>query len=249
MGKRDYDFHYVYKTTNLISGKFYIGRRSTNKHPNLDNYLGSGLHFKRSLLKHGKKNFKKEVLEICGDFDTLCEREVYWQRVEKAVELGYNLIESDTRGGVFEAGKCPEEIRKKMSESRIGVKNHQFGKVGELSPQFGVEGYWKGKKISEEAKKKRRVTEINKPIVTCPHCGKVAKEGSNMTRYHFDNCKENPANNKEEIEKQRNESHHMKGKKFKKREQEDVTCPHCDKVGRIEAMKRWHFDNCKFKKL
>lgn len=24
-----------------------------------------------------------------------------------------------------------------------------------------------------------------------------------------------------------------------------VTCPHCNKVGQIQAMKRWHFDNCK----
>lgn len=27
-----------------------------------------------------------------------------------------------------------------------------------------------------------------------------------------------------------------------------VTCPHCNKEGGICAMKRWHFDNCKFKK-
>jgi hypothetical protein len=38
------------------------------------------------------------------------------------------------------------------------------------------------------------------------------------------------------------ENHPMYGKKQKR-----VICPHCDKEGGIGAMKRYHFDNCKFK--
>lgn len=34
----------------------------------------------------------------------------------------------------------------------------------------------------------------------------------------------------------------QKSKRFQK-----VTCPHCDKTGGINNMKRWHFENCKFK--
>lgn len=30
-------------------------------------------------------------------------------------------------------------------------------------------------------------------------------------------------------------------------EQQQVTCPHCGKVGKASGMKRWHFDNCKHK--
>lgn len=30
----------------------------------------------------------------------------------------------------------------------------------------------------------------HKPIVTCPHCGLRTKQSGNMTRYHFDNCKD-----------------------------------------------------------
>jgi len=26
-----------------------------------------------------------------------------------------------------------------------------------------------------------------------------------------------------------------------------IKCPHCNKIGGIPAMKRWHFDNCKLK--
>ena len=40
----------------------------------------------------------------------------------------------------------------------------------------------------------------------------------------------------------KNIEHPMKGKHFPQ-----VTCPHCNKLGGIIPMKRWHMDNCKFK--
>lgn len=40
-----------------------------------------------------------------------------------------------------------------------------------------------------EVKQKISSSWANKPTVTCPHCALVGKEGHNMNRYHFDNCK------------------------------------------------------------
>jgi hypothetical protein len=40
-----------------------------------------------------------------------------------------------------------------------------------------------------EVKQKISNSWAAKPIVTCPHCGKQGKEGHNMNRYHFNNCK------------------------------------------------------------
>lgn len=54
-------YHYVYKTTNLINQKIYIGKHSTQDID--DDYLGSGFHLKRAILKYGKNNFKKEILK------------------------------------------------------------------------------------------------------------------------------------------------------------------------------------------
>jgi group I intron endonuclease len=50
----------VYKTTNKINGKYYIGVHKTSNP--LDDYLGSGRILKRAVEKHGVENFTKEIL-------------------------------------------------------------------------------------------------------------------------------------------------------------------------------------------
>jgi hypothetical protein len=66
-------YHYIYKTTNLLNDKYYIGVHSTN---NLeDGYLGSGTTIAAAIQKHGEDNFKKEILEFfsCAEDKWLAE--------------------------------------------------------------------------------------------------------------------------------------------------------------------------------
>ena len=52
----------IYKVTNTINNKIYIGKHQT-ENPD-DGYYGSGVALKNSIRKHGKSNFTKEVLHI-----------------------------------------------------------------------------------------------------------------------------------------------------------------------------------------
>lgn len=50
----------VYRTTNLVTGQFYIGMHKLRATP--DNYLGSGVELKKNILEFGKGNFSREIL-------------------------------------------------------------------------------------------------------------------------------------------------------------------------------------------
>jgi group I intron endonuclease len=64
----------IYKTTNLINNKFYIGKDSRNN----PSYLGSGLALLNAIKKYGKENFKKEILQYCTSLEELSSAEIAW---------------------------------------------------------------------------------------------------------------------------------------------------------------------------
>ena len=86
----------VYKITNLLNSRYYLGVHETNN-PN-DDYLGSGIVIKRAVKKYGKHNFAKQVL-----FQFPVEAEAYAKEVEllqsaRQDSLCYNLHEGGQGG-------------------------------------------------------------------------------------------------------------------------------------------------------
>ena len=66
-------FYTIYKTTNKLNGKFYVGKHQTSKLN--DGYLGSGKALEAAIKKHGKENFEKRILFIFEDEKSMNEKE------------------------------------------------------------------------------------------------------------------------------------------------------------------------------
>src|SRR5437870_2600597 len=63
---------FVYKTTNTVSGRFYVG---VHKGFTDDSYLGSGTQLKLAIKGYGKACFTREVITVCGCSDDAYELE------------------------------------------------------------------------------------------------------------------------------------------------------------------------------
>ena len=121
-------YHYLYKTTNMINNKFYVGMHSTS---NLeDEYLGSGLRLRRSIRKYGKENFVKEILMFFKDREELVAAEIEIVNSDLIKEeLCMNLRIGGT-GGLN--GVCSESIL------RIRKGASDFAKAQWQDPNFVI---------------------------------------------------------------------------------------------------------------
>ena len=73
MPRKQKKYHFIYRTTNLLNGKFYVGMHSTD---NLeDGYVGSGKRLGYSIRKYGLENHKFEILEFLPSREELKKRE------------------------------------------------------------------------------------------------------------------------------------------------------------------------------
>jgi hypothetical protein len=85
-------FGYIYKITNKINKKIYVGKRIGTEFD--ENYWGSGIKLRKALSEFGKENFDREIIEWCSSNDILKEREKYWIVTLNArdPQYGYNKI-------------------------------------------------------------------------------------------------------------------------------------------------------------
>lgn len=145
------DFKYtIYKTTNKVNGKVYIGCHKTTN-PS-DDYIGSGFLIRRAIRKYGRHNFKKEVLFVFAAPD-----EMFLKESEIVDRL---FVESDETYNLLEGGRGGFDFINSNGKNLYG-KNGENGKKnllkGDIVKQFlmerGLWGEWK-KSVSRGLKEK-----------------------------------------------------------------------------------------------
>jgi len=152
----------IYKITNLINGKIYIGQTSRKRKKN---YMGSGKLIKLAIKKYGRSKFSKEILEECSNVEELNQKEIFYIKMYNSTDLrfGYNI----DIGGRKSKDSILHHLKlsqlgsgKKLSEEhKLKIRENHHDVSGEKNPMFG-------KTHSEESieKIKKRISEWNKNI-------------------------------------------------------------------------------------
>ena len=110
---------YVYKIKCLVTGEYYFG---SSFYAKSDSYWGSGRKIKERIAQYGKQNFVKEILHEFDDRTNALKKENEY--IEQFRHDDKCLNQMLNR----HFGSFSEETRAKNSDSKLGEKNHNFGK-------------------------------------------------------------------------------------------------------------------------
>lgn len=140
--KKNKRFHFIYKTTNLINGRYYLGMHSTNRLD--DGYLGSGKRLYYELNKYGRDNFKFEILEQFNSREELVQAEI---NLITEQDLKNPNCLNLKQGG---SGGFTDENRRKARQVTDKILEEKYGK--DFRVIVGKQYY---ENISEEQKQER----------------------------------------------------------------------------------------------
>ena len=170
----------IYKVTNLINGKIYVGQTANSLEKRWKDHCRTGYLLNKAIKKYGKENFTIEQIDMASSKEECDEKEKNYIKELKShtLEHGYNL-ELGGNG----PGKHSEVTLKKMSESQLGEKNHMFGKrfsnefkLKHFSNRSGENSSCFGRKHTKESRQKMSAALKGR---TAPNKG---KKGKTLTR-------------------------------------------------------------------
>ena len=261
-------YHIVYKTTNTVNGKFYIGKHKCSS-LEFDGYLGSGSVLKAAIKKYGEESFSRETLAVFESANKAAESERNYVSPEylnshrgvcyNVAIGGYGGFTIDEDGRSINVAQLPH-IREKLRISSLEVHNRpdvvakkRAANLGERNPQFGKKMTDSQKnKLSESLKGKEKSTETRARISASltgrsvpPEIGRkisAALKGRTVPDYQKEKMSVAQTGRKHPNSVKEKISNSHIGMTYP-----DKTCPCCGLVGSGGNMTRYHFDNCKQK--
>lgn len=91
----NYSFGYIYKISNNVNDKVYIGLTTRDIHKRFSEHCVADSLIGRAIRKHGVGSFRVEVIDGATNKIDLCQKERYWIREYDSFKNGYN----NTNGG------------------------------------------------------------------------------------------------------------------------------------------------------
>ena len=155
----------IYKITNLLNGKIYIGQTKQKieyrflQHSKANSPLGQAMR------ECGLENFTVEIIEHCENQAELNEREKFWIKVLKSkIPYGYNQI--DGGGGFQKSSKrknfIPSKSIENLSTEKINNRIKFIRKKNFLTQtEFGIKIGLKQRTIADIESGRTTLTERN----------------------------------------------------------------------------------------
>jgi len=122
----------IYKITNKVSGKFYIGstnhisRRWIHHRSLLRNKKHHNKHLQHSYNKHGIENFIFEVLEEVAEENLITREQELLDTLKPFGDKGYNI--SKVAGSPMAGMDHTEEVKQLLSQKLSGENHPHYGK-------------------------------------------------------------------------------------------------------------------------
>jgi group I intron endonuclease len=142
----------IYKATNIINGKIYIGQTVQKLEARINRHIrdsksSSIMYFHRALIKYGQDKFTWEIIDNAKTINELNQKEVYWINYYNSnnEEYGYNC--NSGGGNAIPNDKTKERLS-------IAWKNSEKQKLHLEEMREKARFYHKGLKHSEETKRK-----------------------------------------------------------------------------------------------
>lgn len=199
-------YGYVYKITNLVNGRTYVGQHKYSGYPKIDsNYHGGGRLIKEAFKEFGRENFKEEILEWVVSKQEANLRERFYTTKYKASvdEGGYVLKIADEKQteiseellSTYRTEEWRQAISKRMQGNTNG-KGVKRSKITKNRISKALQGnkngcYLKGYKRTEDQKK--TISKRTKQLFTEGKMDnfRFSQKGKNIGTHWFNNGKEN----------------------------------------------------------
>ena len=176
-------YYTIYKVTNKINGKIYIGSHKTKDLK--DSYMGSGKYLLHAQFKHGIENFVKEILYVFDTPELMYAKEAELVTADFIAETntynlkiggfgGWDYINKNNLGGKY-AGKAELDLMKlQIAREKLKTLNtddewreDQNAKLSAgllLYYETGAKGHFTGKTHTIETKNKMSVASKGKSV-------------------------------------------------------------------------------------
>lgn len=173
--------YYVYKITNIINGKFYIGKRK-HLNPELDKYMGSGKLIRLAIAKYGVDNFHKEILQTFDTNDAAAEFEASLVTSELLASGDvYNMHEGG-HGGFKHINYLPVNERVNVIAFKAKVLSGEIKVGGDTSMFFTEDSYRRIREGSQKGNTLKKLRSQEQIAITNSKISEASK-GSGNSQY------------------------------------------------------------------